>query len=134
MKPGVTVPTGDDERNLGTGKHTWSLYQVTSVELAPWSFHLHLGHLHHNNTFNERRDLWHASFSVIRQAGAALKLVFDTGVDTNTDRNSASNPVFATAGLIWSPWPEVDVDAGYRIEHSDNARRTALLAGLTMRW
>ncbi len=134
FKPGVTFPSGDDTRNLGTGEYTWSAYFTTSYESAPWTWHLHLGHVHHNNTFNERENIWHASAAVVRQLGETLKLVLDTGIDTNTDHGAKADPVFLITGLIYTPHPNFDVDAGYRLESADSWRARTLLAGLTLRW
>jgi len=134
LKPGITFPTGDDRRGLGVGEVSWSLYHVTSWETQPWSFHLHLGHLHHNNTFNERVDIWHASASVIRQFGDAFKLALDVGIDSNTDEDADSDPMFAILGAIWSPRHDVDIDLGFRAGRTDTRRENALLAGLTVRW
>jgi hypothetical protein len=134
VKPGVTFPTGDEDRGLGTGKYTWSLYTVASYNPAPWTFHLHLGHLHHNNTFNERVDIWHASAAVAREMSDTLRLILDTGIDTNTDTAAHSHPAFMIAGLIWTPGKDVDLDLGYKLVSDDRARSRALLAGLTLRW
>jgi len=134
LKPGVTFPTGDAQRGLGVGKSTWSAYLVTSIDVQPWSFHLHIGHLHHNNTFNERVDLWHASAAVTRAFSESLKLVLDGGIDTNTRREDGSDPVFATLGLIWSPVRNFDIDAGYRIVQTDTIDARSWLAGLTWRF
>ena len=38
IKPGLTLPTGDDEKELGSGKATYSLFFITSKEkfFTPW--------------------------------------------------------------------------------------------------
>lgn len=134
FKPGVTFPTGDDTKDLGAGRHTWSAYLATSVDLTPWAFHLHLGHLHNNNTFNDRVNIWHVSAAATRQVADGLKLVVDAGIDTNTDRTADSDPFFAIAGLIWSPRHNLDFDLGVRTERSDTLRAVTTLAGVTIRW
>lgn len=134
FKPGITFPTGDDTRNLGNGRHTWSAYVTASYETAPWSWHLHLGHVHHNNTFNDRVDIWHASAAVVRQLGDTFKLILDTGIDSNTDRSAKTDPVFLITGLIYTPHPNFDIDLGYKLESTESWRARTLLAGLTRRW
>jgi len=134
FKPGVTFSTGDDTRNLGTGRHTWSAYVTASYETAPWTWLLHLGHVHNNNTFNERVDIWHASAAVVRQLGDFLKIVLDAGIDTNTQNGTVSDPIFAIAGLIWSVRADFDVDLGFKAERADTYRTNTLLAGLAWRW
>jgi hypothetical protein len=134
LKPGVTFPTGDDTKNLGAGRHTWSAYVVSSVDLKPWAFHLHLGHRHNNNLSNDRVNIWHASLATSWQVLEPLKLVLDVGTDTNTDRGTDDHPYFAIAGLIWSVRPNLDIDLGVRTERTDNMRTVATLAGLAFRW
>jgi hypothetical protein len=134
LKPGVTFPTGDTQHALGTGDTVWSLYLVSSYALAKWNFLLHLGHVHHNNTFNERVNLWHASAAVTWQASEQLKLILDTGIDRNVERFATDDPVFVIGGLIYSPVDDFDLDLGYRTTAVEGTREHALLAGLTVRW
>jgi len=134
LKPGLTFPTGDDKRNLGTGRVTWSAYLTASYQPGPWNLLLHLGHVHHNNSASERRDIWHASTALVRHLGETVQLVIDTGIDTNTDRSARSNPTFLITGLIWSLHKNLDLDLGYRLESSDAQRARVLLAGLAARW
>jgi hypothetical protein len=107
---------------------------VTSYDVQPWTFHLHLGHVHHDNTVDERVDLWHASAAVVHQVNDRLQWILDAGVDTNTDRASHYNPVFVILGAIWSPRPNFDVDIGWRHGEDDHASVDLGLAGLAWRW
>lgn len=133
-KPGLTFPTGNDARHLGSGELRWSSYLVGSLDANPWAFHLHLGHLHNNNTFNDRTKLWHASVAVVRQWGDQLKVVLDAGLSTNTDRRSDTPILFVTAGGIWSPRSNLDFDFGLRTERTDTLRALTTLVGATTRW
>ena len=132
--PGVTFPTGDDERGLGTGRANWSAFVVASYHLQPWGLHLHLGHVHVNNTSSERVNLWHASAAAVVAASDSLKLIVDTGIDTDADRSHARNPVFLITGAIYSPHKDFDLDLGLRWVEGDQAHARVLLAGLTFRW
>jgi hypothetical protein len=134
MKAGVTFPTGDDVLGLGAGRHTWSAYIVSTYALEQWTFHLHLGYLHFNNTANDRVKIWHASAAAERKLTDDLRIVFNTGVDTNTDREANKELVFLITGLIYSPRPNLDLDVGYKIESTDTLRANALLTGITLRW
>lgn len=133
LKPGVTLPTGDDRQGLGVGKTTWSAYHVTTYGQPSWALHLHLGHVHHNNTSNERVDLWHASAAATVRPANTLQLVLDAGIDTHPDPDTDSSPVFVILGGIWSPRPSLDIDLGIKSERSDIHRAKTLLAGLTWR-
>ncbi len=61
LKPGFTIPTGDDEKDLGNGKMTYYLYFITSKEMNPWSFHLNLAYIRNENKEDDRKDIWHSS-------------------------------------------------------------------------
>ena len=115
------------------GRATWSAYLVTSLDLKPWAFHLHLGHRHNNNLSNDRVNIWRASPATSYQPLEKLKLVVDTGIDTNTGRGADADPFFAIAGLIWSQRSNLDIDLGVRAECTDNMRTVAAQAGLAFR-
>jgi hypothetical protein len=132
--PGVRVPTGDDTRGLGTGRLNANAFLVTSYRLDTWMLHLHVGYTHHANTRDERVHIWHASTAAEYRPVETLRLIVDTGIDTNTDRGADSDPAFLITGLIWSAHTDLDLDLGVRWESSDVARGRALLAGLTWRW
>lgn len=134
VKPGMTFPTGNDDLGLGTGRTAWSIYLVSEYQLDRWTFLLHLGHIHNNNVLSERIDLWHASTAVTWQATAKLQLIVDTGTYGDADPHTSADPVFVVGGLIFSPAGNVDLDVGYRSVATDNARLSALLAGITVRW
>jgi hypothetical protein len=134
IKSGVTFPTGDDVLNLGAGRHTWSAYIVSSYALEQWAFHLHLGYLHFSNNFNDNVNIWHASAAVERKLTDDLRIVFDAGVDTNTDPEARKDLVFVITGLVYSPRPNIDLDIGYKIVDADTSRANALLTGFALRW
>ena len=134
IKSGLTFPTGDDVLNLGTGRHTWSAYIVSSYALEQWAFHLHLGYLHFGNDLNENVNIWHASAAVERKLTDDLRIVFDSGVDTNGNPDAKKELVFLIAGLVYSPHPNIDLDIGYKIVDADTVRANALLIGFALRW
>ena len=134
LKTGLTFPTGDDVLNLGAGRHTWSAYIVSSYALDQWAFHLHLGHFHFSNELNARVNIWHASAAVERKLTDDLRIVIDTGVDTNTDPEAKKELAFLITGLVYSPRPNFDLDLGYKVERTDSLRANALLTGITLRW
>lgn len=61
LKPGITLLTGDDERDFGNGRPTYKMYFIATKEIAPWAFHANLGYVRNKNSFGDRKDLWHAS-------------------------------------------------------------------------
>jgi len=131
--PGASFPTGDETRQLGTGRTSWNAFVVTSYKLEDWAFHLHVGHVHNNNTFSERVNVWHGSAAAVYSVVKSVRLILDAGIDTHTERGSASDPVFLITGVIWSPRDNFDVDLGFRWEQGDSTNGRVLLAGLTWR-
>ncbi|MEW6332245.1 MAG: transporter [Pseudomonadota bacterium] len=134
LKPGFTLPTGDEAAGLGSGKTAWSLYLITSIEPEPWAFHVHLGHLHHRNAVDERDDIWHASFSGWRKFGNKLKIVGDIGANTNTDKTSNNETAFLILGLIYSVTKDFDLDAGIKKGLTNPETDYTLLGGVTFRF
>lgn len=63
LKPGITLPSGDEDKGLGTGKVTLSLFLITTYEHSPWAVHLNGGYIRNENGTNERKDIWHISLA-----------------------------------------------------------------------
>ena len=129
VKSGLTFPTGDENEGLGAGKTGYSAFLVSTVEQAPWAFHLHLGYIANKNVVGEEEDIWHVSYAVARDIGR-VKLVADLGTDTNPDQDSEVKPAFLILGLIYSWLDNVDIDVGYKKGVSDTEVDRAILAGL----
>lgn len=112
LKPGLTLPTGDETKNLGTGKSTHSLYLITSWDAAPWEAHLHLGHIWNRNTLGQHESQRHLSVAAGHKLGENLKLVADYGTDTPTNQASSLNTEFFILGAIWNLRKNLDLDFG----------------------
>ena len=134
VKPGITLPTGDEDRGFGSGRLTWGSLLVLSYAPGPWALHSHLGYRRNGNSLGERRDLWHVSAAATYQATERLRLVADLSADTDPSRGSGGTLRYRILGFIWSPLPALDIDAGIRHGHGQAATDRAVLFGLTFRW
>lgn len=134
LKPGITFPTGDDERGLGAGRTGYSLFFLTTKELKPWAFHVNLGYKRNENKIDERKDIWHASVAAEVEAIEELKVVADIGVETNPDTSSNTHPAFIIGGLIYSLSKNFDLDCGIKAGLNKAEVDYALLAGVTLRF
>lgn len=134
LRPGVTAATGDEDRGLGTGKTTASLFTIMTYDTAPWAFHLHLGRTDNRTVSDERRQINHYSLAVARKIGDRLQLVADISQETNPDKGSNTAIRSALFGAIYSVNKDFDIDLGYRYGLSDSAADDALLLGLTFRF
>ncbi|MCR4347362.1 MAG: transporter [Sulfuricaulis sp.] len=133
LKPGVTLPTGDEARGLGTGRAAYSLFLVTSFDLSPWAFHIQLGHYENRNVNDEQVDLQHFSLAATREYGQ-LKVVADLGTITNTDKTSNNNPAFSIVGLIYAVNKSLELDIGYMKGVSYTEADHSLMGGATFRF
>lgn len=114
IKPGISIPTGDENKGLGTGKVGYSAYFITTKEMKPVNIHLNLGYIRNENKFDERKNILHASLAGEYEATEKLKIVANVGTETNPDKASNVSPAFALAGVVYSITENVSVDAGYK--------------------
>ncbi len=143
VKPVVLLPTGDENKGLGSGKTSWGGNFITTYEAKPWSFsgnvaYSHVRYEQSQDTAANRSDLWRVSGGVSYSAREDLRWVGEAGVRTNPAKNNpflpGSTGRFAMAGLIYSPTDKIDLDIGYRRGLNDAETRWAILAGATFRW
>ena len=134
IKPGLTLPTGNDEKGLGAGKATYSLFFVASQEMDPWAFHLNLGYIKNENTLDEEKDLWHASIASTVALTEDLTAVANLGVESNTDKLASTDPAFFLAGLVYALSEEFDLDCGIKYGLNDPETDYTVLAGVTWKF
>ena len=134
LKTGVTLPTGDKDRGFSTGRVTWGALLIGSYEPGPLAFHSHFGYRRNNNALDQRTSLWHVSGALTYRATENLKLVADLSADTNPDGSRGGSLRYRILGLIYSPTPALDLDAGLKHGHGSAAADRALLFGATLRW
>ncbi len=139
LKPGITLPTGDVDKGLGSGRPCYALTAIASQELGPVSLHANIGYLRDDHSRREdreasRQDRLHASVAAAVQAAPRLQLVADLGAETNSDRASSTWPAYALGGAIFAVTPGVDLDVGIKAGLTDPETDLAGLAGLTFRF
>lgn len=134
LKPGISIPTGNDEKGLGTGQVGGHLFLIASQELGSWAFHGNLGYIRNENKVDERKDIWHASFAATWEAIKNLKLVANVGIERNPDEDANNDPTFLIGGVIYSVTENFDVDLGVKGGLSKSDTDLSLLAGITFRF
>ncbi len=134
LKPGISFPTGDEEKGLGSGKTAYSIFFITSEKIEPWAFHLNLGYMRNENKADERKNLWHASAAGTVEVIKDLTLVANVGIEKNTDRTVETHPAFLLGGIIYSITENFDVDLGIKAGLNKPETDYTLLAGIAWRF
>jgi hypothetical protein len=134
VKPGITLPAGDKDKDLGAGRVAGTLYLITTKEIDPWAFHLNLGYIRNENSVDEREDIWHASLAGEFKIMKKLKLVANIGAERNTDKSSDTNPAFILGGFIYSIRENVDIDFGIKGGLNKAEADVTYLAGMALRF
>ena len=134
LKPGITLPTGDEKKFLGAGRVTWGALLIGSYESGPIAFHSHIGYRDYRNVVGLKTSLWHVSVASTWQVAESLKLVADLSRDTNPVPGYSTPLDYVIVGAIWMPKKNLDLDIGYRHGASGPALDRGLLAGVTLRW
>lgn len=129
LKPGITLPTGREERGLGTGRATVGSLLIFSYEPESWSFHTHAGYRHNRNNIRQHESLKQVSGSIWLKPTAKLKLVSDLSYDESAGTTLRQYVL----GFIYSVTKDFDIDAGVRRGNAPAVDR-ALMAGVTLRW
>ncbi len=143
LKPGLLLPTGNENSGLGTGKPSWGVNFIATYDARPWSFsgNVAYGHVRYKlqqDADENRADLWRVSGGLAYSVRDDLRLVGEVGVRTNASRNDpylpGTNGQFAMLGAIYSPTGKIDLDVGFR-KHLNNAELDwTILVGATFRW
>jgi hypothetical protein len=134
VKPGASFPNGDEEKGLGTGRVTGSLYFITTEVTGPWAFHFNAGYLRNENKLDEREDLWHLSLAAEVEVVKGLRLVSNIGAERNPERDSSTHPAFVLGGIIYSLLNNLDVDLGVKAGLNSTETDFAFLAGVAFRF
>jgi hypothetical protein len=143
LKPGITLPTGDENRGLGTGRTSWSLNLIADVEAEPWVWLANISYARARFKLPQdqadfRSDLWRLSGGAEFIVRKELRMVGELGIRTNEVRNDPYFPgqhgQYAMLGLIYSPTEKVDFDIGLRKGLNRAEAHTVILLGAAFRW
>jgi hypothetical protein len=143
LKPGLVLPTGNEEKGLGTGKTSWGIALLATVEADPWTFLANVAYSdvrfkRPQDEAESRSDLWRVSGGLSYAVAKDVRLVGEAGLRVGESRNDPYLPdrtsQFGMIGIIYSPSKNVDFDAGFRKNFNDAEFEKAYLVGATFRW
>lgn len=139
VKPGVSMPTGDEEIGLGTGKVCYGIMFITTKEAGSWTIHGNAGY--NINEFKlqadrdaNRRGIWHVSAAAEYEVVKDLKAVANLGIEQKSEKGTGTDPAFLIGGLIYALSENFDVDAGIKLGLNRAETDTTVLAGIAMRF
>ena len=135
IKPGLSLPTGDDDKGLGTGKWGYHVYLIGTKETGPWSFSANLGYIRNEtNADTDERNIWHVSVATFYTLKDRWKIAADLVAERNTGKDADNDPVYALGGVIFSLTKDIDLDLGVKAGLTSSATDWSLLTGATFRF
>lgn len=134
LRPGISIPTGDGDRGMGSGRVSTGVFAVLSHEPSPWGFHVHLGWTHNRNVHGERLQIYHGSVAATYRSSPQWQWVTDISAETSANPAFNEDVRSAVLGAIWTIRPSLDLDLGYRGGLSDVTPDHAWLVGLSYRF
>jgi hypothetical protein len=110
LKPGITVPTGNDRDGLGAGKMTYGMIFMASRTVAPFAIYANVGYYRNENNADQRRDIWQASLAGSVEPLKGLNLVSEIWIQSNSDSTVRTPPAYVLGGLCYSitDWASLD--------------------------
>ncbi|MBN1664303.1 MAG: transporter [Deltaproteobacteria bacterium] len=134
LKPGVSLPSGDEDNGLGAGRADWRIFFIGTKEFEPAALHVNVGCLRNENKTDERLNLWHASLAAEVEVVRRLKLMANICVERSPEKGSDNHPSFALGGISYDVSERVTIDAGVKIGLTDPADDVAYLTGITVKF
>lgn len=139
LKPGLSLPTGDEEKGLGSGRVSGSLSLSATHQGDLGALHANIGYAYRTFRLEAdrdilRHDIWSASLAAELNLTGSIRGVGEIGTETHEEKASDEGPSFILGGLIYEATDDIDIDLGVKGALNDAETDTTLLAGLTLRF
>lgn len=134
LRPGVVLATGDEERDLGSGRTAYHLFFITSKEIGPVACHLNLGYIRNENNAGDHQDIWHTSLAGEYEVIKNLKIVANIGTTRNPASDSVTHPGFALGGIVYAISDRISVDGGVKVGLNKAETAITYLFGITVKF
>lgn len=134
LKPGFTIPTGNEDKGLGAGRPTYYVLLIATKIMGPWEFDMNVGYLYNDNKAGERKNIWSASVDAQIEVMENLKVALDVGVAANPDNSADTPPVYILGGLIWSVRENLDIGLGIKGGLTRPETDVSVRGGITWRF
>ncbi|KAF0155994.1 MAG: hypothetical protein FD159_1912 [Syntrophaceae bacterium] len=134
IKPGISLPSGDEDKGLDSGHTDYRLFLIASKEFEPVALHFNLGFIRHQNNADARKDIWHASLAAEVAVIKDLKLLANVGIERNLASDSETHPAFVLVGISYDVSERITVDAGIKYSLTSPETDWTYLTGLTIKF
>ncbi|EAT59064.1 transporter [Chlorobium ferrooxidans] len=135
LKPGITIPTGNAQKGLGSDLFQESLLLIATRAARLGAVHCNLGYSRiEKGDDNARNHIWHASIGTEINVTGDLRAVLNSGIETNEAKASKKHPAFLLGGVICAVAESLDLDFGLKYGLNEAETDTAFLAGLAARF
>jgi hypothetical protein len=136
FKPGITLPTGDENDGLGNGRASYSLTFISTKEISDMALHLNVAYMRNEYELEaeaNRKDIWHVSLAAETEVTNDLVAVANIGAERNPDKASNTHPTFILGGVVYSIDDRLDIDLGVKAGLNSPETDFALLAGIVLK-
>jgi hypothetical protein len=143
VKTSLSLPTGDENRSLGTGKASGAVNLILTHEAERWTWMANAAFIRvrYKRTEDEQSNHSHLrrySGGVTYELHEGWRLAGELGYRTNSSKDDpflpGRNGSYAMLGAIWSSAKETDVALGVRRAVSGGEYDWAFIAGAVFRW
>jgi hypothetical protein len=134
VRAGAAVATNEHGLGLEHGTLGAHMLLVTTVDLAPFTFHGNLGYTRNPHSSGQRMQVASASAAVMWAPNERLTWTVDGGSAMDSDPTRNRWVTTLLAGAIYTIRPGLDVDAGYQSSVRASVPAHEWLVGLTYRF
>lgn len=130
LKVGVTLPTGDEEKDLGGGGYDASGNLIAGKAVGPVNLYLNLGYVRLDKIAEgDKKNVFSASLAGEWDIKESLTFVGEVLYE-RAGTDGEDPPVAVAAGLIWEITDDFSIDIGARAGLTDTAPDWSILAGV----
>jgi hypothetical protein len=143
LKASLSLPTGDENRGLGTGKASGALNLILTHETGPWMLMANAAFIRVRYKREEDEQSGHSrlrrfSGGMTYAVHEGWRLAAELGYRTNASKDDpflpGRNGSYAMLGAIWSFSKDDDLALGVRRAASSGEQDWAFIGGATFRW
>lgn len=134
VKPGLTLPTGNHDSGLGSGKISFSGFFISSLAIKKVNIHCNIGYLRNENVCGAATDIWHVSIGIDYNINDAVHLAINPCVEKNPEKEIKNPLCSGILGLYYCITEHAEIGLGYKYGFTEPETDHSFIAGLTFRF